>query len=77
VLVLGRSLDWLVTVDPHLHRIHELFADDAHEALLRAGAAEVVTCDAVPHGANGIPLAPLLAPAVAAIIAEGCRPGAE
>lgn len=44
--------------------VHAVFADDAYEALLAAGAGRVVTCDTIPHATNAIPTAALLAPAV-------------
>lgn len=46
--------------------VHALFAGDAHERL-RAVAARVVSCDSVPHPSNAIPLAPLVAAAMAAL----------
>jgi ribose-phosphate pyrophosphokinase len=36
--------------------VHALFADDAYEALCRAGAACVVTCNTVAHPSNAIDL---------------------
>lgn len=45
--------------------VHALFAGDAF-ARLRAVAARVVSCDSVPHPSNAIPLAPLVAAALAA-----------
>ncbi|MGB7300097.1 MAG: ribose-phosphate pyrophosphokinase [Burkholderiaceae bacterium] len=36
--------------------VHAVFADDAFENLKRAGAAQVVTCDSVPHPTNAISL---------------------
>ena len=50
--------------------VHGLFDDHAQEALVAAGAARILTCDAVPHPSNGIALAPLLAPAVASLLAQ-------
>lgn len=44
--------------------VHALFAPDAQQAMLDAGAARVVSCDTVAHPTNAIALAPLLAPAV-------------
>jgi ribose-phosphate pyrophosphokinase len=51
--------------------IHAVFADQACEAILAAGAARVVTCDTIAHASNGISVvnavanacAPLLHPA--------------
>jgi len=47
--------------------VHALFALEAQQAMLDAGAARVVSCDTVAHPTNAIPVAPLLAPAVVAI----------
>jgi ribose-phosphate pyrophosphokinase len=44
--------------------VHALFAPGAQGELERAGIAQVVTCDSVPHPTNAIALAPLLAPAL-------------
>jgi ribose-phosphate pyrophosphokinase len=50
--------------------VHALLARDAAALLVRSGIASVVTCDTVAHPSNGIALAGLLAPAVAALQAE-------
>lgn len=44
--------------------VHGLFADDSDRRLLDAGAARVVSTDAVPHASNAIALAGVLAPAI-------------
>ena len=44
--------------------VHAVFAGDAHEALLAAGARAVVTTDTLPHPTNAISTAPLLADAL-------------
>ena len=44
--------------------VHALFAPEAHQAMLDAGAARVVSCDTVAHPTNAIAVAPLLGPAV-------------
>jgi ribose-phosphate pyrophosphokinase len=44
--------------------VHAVFAGGAYEELLAAGAARVVTCDTIPHPTNGIPIMPILVPAV-------------
>lgn len=41
--LLGRSFDWLVTVDPHLHRIHDL--DDVYVAPTRVVHAAAAIAD--------------------------------
>ena len=43
--------------------IHAVFSGDAHEQLLAAGAARVVSTDSINHSTNAIGLAPLLAEA--------------
>jgi len=47
--------------------VHALFAPEAQQAMLDAGAARVVSCDTVAHPTNAIAVAPLLGPAVLAI----------
>ena len=44
--------------------VHAVFADQAYEDLLRAGAGRVVTCNTIPHASNAIDLAASLADAV-------------
>lgn len=44
--------------------VHAVFADEAYEALLGAGAGQVVTCDTIPHVSNVINLTELLAQGV-------------
>lgn len=58
----------------HLHRagmappvcigVHPVFAGAAHEELLAAGAARVVTCNTIPHVSNGIDLSGEVARAI-------------
>jgi ribose-phosphate pyrophosphokinase len=50
--------------------VHAIFAGDAHQALLRAGAAEVVTANTIRHPSNGIDLVPELAAGIVALLAE-------
>ncbi|MCR6700636.1 MAG: ribose-phosphate diphosphokinase [Dokdonella sp.] len=52
--------------------VHGLFADAADRALLDAGAARVVSTDAVPHATNAIGLAAELVPAIRPMLAR-CR----
>ncbi len=44
--------------------VHAIFAGDAYEALLAAGAARVVTCNTIAHASNAIDLSDLLAAGV-------------
>jgi ribose-phosphate pyrophosphokinase len=44
--------------------VHAVFADGAYEALLQAGAAQVITCNTIPHASNGIQVEELLAKAL-------------
>ena len=46
--------------------VHALFAGDAF-ARLQAVSARVVSCDSVPHPSNAVPLAPLVAQALAGL----------
>lgn len=50
---------------PLVLAVHGIFAGDAHEALLTAGAARIVTTNSIAHPSNAIDLAPLLAGALA------------
>ena len=50
---------------PLVLAVHGIFAGDAYEALLAAGAARIVTTNSIPHASNAIDLAPLLAQALA------------
>ena len=43
---------------------HGVFAANAYEDLLAAGAARVVTCNTIPHPSNAIDVAPLIVPAL-------------
>lgn len=47
--------------------IHAVFAGSAHDDILAAGAARIVTTDTIPHPTNAISTAGLLAEAVARI----------
>ncbi len=44
--------------------VHGVFADDAYEQLISAGAARVVTSNTIPHRSNAIDLTPAMADAV-------------
>lgn len=46
--------------------VHAVFAEGAYEALLQAGAAQVITCNTIPHVSNGIHVDALLAEAIQA-----------
>jgi ribose-phosphate pyrophosphokinase len=46
---------------------HAVFADDAHERLLAAGAAQVASTDTIPHASNAIGVADLLAQAAGSV----------
>lgn len=47
--------------------IHAVFAEDAHQHLLDAGAARVVSTDSIPHPSNAMSIAELLADACAGL----------
>ena len=51
--------------------VHGIFAGDAFEQLLAAGASRVVTTNTIPHRSNSIELAPQLACAVEELLARG------
>jgi ribose-phosphate pyrophosphokinase len=44
--------------------VHAVFAEGAYEALLQAGAAQVITCNTIPHASNGIHIEALMAEAM-------------
>jgi ribose-phosphate pyrophosphokinase len=48
--------------------VHGIFADGADETLKRAGAARVVTCNTIAHPTNAIDVAPVLEPAIRALL---------
>lgn len=50
--------------------VHGVFADDAYSSLRAAGAAEIVTCNTVPHTSNAIDVTSLLADGVRTLIAR-------
>ncbi|MBK9030995.1 MAG: ribose-phosphate pyrophosphokinase [Myxococcales bacterium] len=50
--------------------VHAVMADRAHDDLLAAGAARVVTCDTIAHPSNRIAVGPLLADGVRALLAH-------
>ena len=50
--------------------VHALFGGDAYGELLRAGAAAVVSCNAVAHPSNGIDIRPDIAVSVARMLAD-------
>jgi ribose-phosphate pyrophosphokinase len=47
--------------DPVCIVTHAVFADDAYDRLLAAGAARVVSTDTIPHVSNAIPVGALIA----------------
>lgn len=47
--------------------VHAVFAGDAHEALLAAGAVRVITTDTIPHASNSIGVHCEIAAAIAAL----------
>ncbi|MBD1396408.1 ribose-phosphate pyrophosphokinase [Pontibacter sp. JH31] len=56
-------LKQLTPVAPVCIGVHAVFAEGAYKALLEAGAAQVVTCNTIPHASNGIQVEALLAEA--------------
>ena len=76
----GRTL---VATLEHLHRmglppavcvvIHPVFADEAWQALLDAGAGRIVSTDSIAHPSNAISLATPIAAAVAGRLAHDAR----
>ena len=63
---MARSVERLLgagTAAPVCLAIHAVFADDAHDAILAAGAARIITTDTIPHPSNVIGIAGVLAEA--------------
>jgi ribose-phosphate pyrophosphokinase len=60
-----RLLDAAGMRAPLVLAVHGIFAGDACEALIAAGAGRIVTTNSIPHPSNAIDLAPLLAEALA------------
>lgn len=65
-----RHLRSLGTREPVCVGVHAVMADRAHDELLEAGAARVVTCDTITHSSNRIAIGPLLADGVRALLAK-------
>ena len=57
------------TAEPICVGVHAVFADHAHDELLAAGAARIVTCDTITHPSNRISVAALLADGVRRVTA--------
>lgn len=53
--------------------VHAVFAGDAYAALQDAGAAEIVTCNTIPHPSNAIDLTKLLAEGLSELFSS--KPG--
>jgi ribose-phosphate pyrophosphokinase len=49
--------------------VHAIFAGDAYEALQKAGAARIVTCNTIAHASNGIDVDHAIAAEVADLLA--------
>lgn len=63
---MARSVERLLgagTAAPVCLAIHAVFADDADDAILAAGAARIITTDTIPHPSNVIGIAGVLAEA--------------
>ena len=64
LVTLIRALREAGNARPVCCAVHGLFADDAYEQLIAAGAAKVVTTNAIPHKTNDIDISGPLANAV-------------
>lgn len=51
--------------------VHGIFAGDAYKRLIEAGAAQVVTCNTIPHPSNSIDMTGLLAMGIASLLGYG------
>ncbi|GAB3200897.1 ribose-phosphate pyrophosphokinase [Pontibacter aydingkolensis] len=65
-----QQLKRLSSIPPVCIGVHAVFAEGAYEALLQAGAAQVVTCNTIPHVSNGIKVDELLAEAIQATVSQ-------
>ena len=54
--------------------VHAVFAGDAYDALQDAGAARIITCDAIAHPSNGIRLGGLLGCSVRSMLEASPQP---
>lgn len=52
---------------PHCVAVHAVFAPDALQVVVEAGAQQVVTCNTLPHPSNAIDVSPEVAQAVLAL----------
>jgi ribose-phosphate pyrophosphokinase len=50
--------------------VHAIFAGDAYEALQKAGAGRIVTCNTIAHASNGIDLDDAIAAEVAGLLSD-------
>ena len=50
--------------------VHALFAEAADEAILAAGARQIISTNTVPHATNGIDVAPLISSALDRLLAR-------
>ncbi len=62
------------TREPACIVIHAVFSGTAHDEILSAGAAQVISTDSIPHPSNAISLAEPLAHAIAELIAGQGQP---
>tara|TARA_R110002072_G_scaffold301987_1_gene483224 strand:+ start:953 stop:1861 length:909 start_codon:yes stop_codon:yes gene_type:complete len=53
--------------------VHGIFADGAHQALLEAGAARIVTSNTISHPSNGIDVSGILADATTGLLKQTGR----
>ena len=56
--------------------VHGVFAGNAYEDLLDAGAAQVVTCNTIDHASNGIDISAQLVAGIGDVLARQPAPGA-
>jgi ribose-phosphate pyrophosphokinase len=56
------------TGSPVCLAIHAVFAEGAHDVIMSAGAARIVTTDTIPHPSNAIGTAAMLATAVRSLV---------
>lgn len=55
-----KHLTLLKLKSPICMGVHAIFADNAYEDLLKAGASEIITCNTIQHSSNGIDVSDLI-----------------
>jgi ribose-phosphate pyrophosphokinase len=54
--------------------VHAVFAGDAYDGLKNAGAADIITCNTVPHSSNTIDLTQILTAGIRRLLKSNTKP---